>query len=248
MESVAPARALARRARQLLQWAFVVFSIGIFLVVVGAVAFVIQLLPVSHPSYGLYHLLASGVFVVGVVLVLTGLALAIRAFTRRTENDLAQLTGEFLQQQLDAQYVFIRNINRFGLGYIDAVLLGPPGVLVFRILDKQGGFANEKAKWLWYNRQQWKTMRISPTVEVVTDIEHLRVYLERRQLNAEVFGVVVFIGSAAEVEFHLQDPVVPVAHLTELLNVLQPNYFSRKDRLQPQQIVTIRRLLLEDVR
>lgn len=248
MENVAPARALARRARQLLQWAFVIFSIGILLVVIGAVAFVIQLLPDSHPSFGLYHLLASVAFVAGVILVLAGLGMAIRAFTRRTENDLALLAGEFLQRQLDNQYVFIRNINRFGLGYIDAVLLGPPGVLVFRILDEQGGFANEKSKWLRYVNGQWKTMRSSPTQQALDDIEHLRTYLQRRQLNVEIFGIVMFIGSESEVELHLNTPTVPVAHLTTMLNVLLPNYFNRMDRLQPQQIKTIRRLLLEDSR
>lgn len=248
MENVAPARALVRRSRQLLQWAFVVFSIGVLLVVMAAVAFVIQLLPPNHRSFAVYDLLRWIGFVVGVILVLLGLGLAIRAFTRRTENDLAHTTGRFLQQRLDSQYSFIRNINRMGLGYIDAVLLGPPGVLVFRILDDRGGFANEGAKWLHYGKDDWKTFRINPTQQAVDDIEHLRLYLQRRKLNTEVFGVVVFLGNESQVQLHLKDPVVPVSHLHTLVETLQPNYFARMDRLQPAELRTIRRLLLEDVR
>ncbi|MCB9453356.1 MAG: NERD domain-containing protein [Anaerolineaceae bacterium] len=245
---MAPARALARRARQLLQWAFVVFSIGILLVVVGTMAFVIQLLPPSHPSFGLYNLLRSVLFGVGVIFVVAGVGMAIRAFTRRTENDLAQMTGNFLQQQLDSQYSFIRNINRSGLGYIDAVLVGPPGVLVFHILNERGGLANEHSKWLRYVNGEWRTLRYNPTKEAVVDIDRLRVYLQRRQIQAEVFGVVVVVGNVSDVELHLVEPVVPVAHLTTLMDTLRSNYFKRTDRLPPQTVKTIRLLLLETTR
>jgi hypothetical protein len=247
MENVAPVRALVRRSYQLLQWAFVVLVVGIFLVVVALVLTTILLIPRTHALFPLYNLGATLLFIIGLLLGTTAVAMAIRAVTRRRENDLALETGERLAQSLDANYVFIRNINRSGLGYIDAVLIGPPGALVFRILDHEGAFANEGAGWLIRDKNgEWAPFRVNPTKQAVEDIQRLREYLAKRGLSeTPVFGVIVFTKSEAQVSIAQKEPVVPVSHLDALLDDLRANYLAKRDRITAQTVAALRRWLLE---
>lgn len=247
MENVAPSRALSRRSTHLLQVGFVIVAVGFFLAILGLVLGTIQLVGQTTDLYPLYILFSNVLFGAGVILGLIGVAMAIRAVTRRRENDLAMITGQYLGQYLDGRYSFIRNINRSGLGYIDAVLIGPPGALVFRILDNEGGFANEGSNWLVRNRQgEWVPFSTSPTREAVDDVQHLRQYLAKHNMSdVPVFGVVVFIKDESRVQIAEKSPVVPISHLTTLPTNLRRDYLSREDRI-PQQVVTaIRGLLLE---
>jgi len=247
MENVAPSRSLNRRSTQLLQLGFVVLAVGVFLTIVGLLMVTIPLFPPNHSLYGLYNIVGDLVFVIGLIVALVGVAMAIRAVTRRRENDLALVTGQFLSQFLDGRYTFIRNINRAGLGYIDAVLVGPPGALVFRILDNTGAFANETSNWLKQNQTgEWVPLGFSPTKQAVEDIQSVRQYLARRNLaDVPVFGIVVFTRDSSRVQVVEKNPVVPISLLPSLYDNLGRDYLSKPDRI-PQEIVTaIRRFLLE---
>lgn len=247
MENVAPSRSLNRRSTHLLQVGFVVLAIGVFLTIVGLLMVTIPLFPPNHSLYGLYNVAGNIVFLIGLVVALVGVGMAIRAVTRRKENDLALMTGQFLDQYLDGRYAFIRNINRSGLGYIDAVLVGPPGVLVFRILDNVGSFANETSNWLKQNATgEWVPLGFSPTKEAVDDIQSIRQYLAKRNLgDVPVFGIVVFIRDSSRVQIVEKQPVVPISLLPSLYENLGRDYLSKPDRI-PQEVVTvIRRFLLE---
>lgn len=248
MENIAPSRALSRRSTQLLQYGFVILAVGVFLAILGLVLGTIQLVAQTAPGYSLYIFISNVLFGIGVVISFIGIALAIRAVTRRRENDLAFITGQYLEQYLDGRYSFIRNINRPGLNYIDAVLIGPPGALVFRILDNEGIFANEVANWITQNRQgDWVPFSISPTKEAVDDVQHLRQYLAKYNLaDVPVFGVIVFTKDESRVQITEKNPTVPISHLSNLYNNLQWDYLSIENRI-PQQVVTvIRGLLLEN--
>lgn len=248
MENIAPARALARRSYNLLQLAFVIVAIGIFVSVVALLGFAIPPIPPSHPQFGLLSFGRTALLVIGIATGLLGLGMAIRAFTRRQENNLALITGDTLAPQFDGRYSFIRNINRPGLGYIDAVMIGPPGALVFRILDSTGSLANEAAEWMKQNAAgQWSPFGFSPTRQVVEDIDHLRLYLEKRGLDVPVFGVIVFIGDESLVTIALRDPVVPVSHLPTLVQNLQANYLANPNRISQAIVTRTRRLLLDEV-
>lgn len=247
MENVAPARALARRSYSLLQLAFVVVAIGIFISVVALLGFAIPPIPPSHPQYGLFNFGRTALLILGAAVGLLGLGMAIRAFTRRQENNLALITGDALAPQFDGRHSFIRNINRSGLGYIDAVMIGPPGALVFRILDSTGSLANEAAEWMKQNAAgQWTPFGFSPTRQVVEDVDHLRVYFEKNGLDIPVFGVVVFIGDESLVTIAQRDPVVPVSHLPTLVHNLQANYLANPNRISQTLVTRARRLLLDE--
>ncbi len=249
MENIAPVRALTRRSRQLLQISFIVLAIGVLLLVVGALLTTILLIPRIHPLFWLYDLTGNGLLVVGAIVIVLAVAVVLRAFTRRKENDLAMMTGDVLNQSnyFDGRYSFIRNINRSGLGYIDAVLLGPPGALVFRILSSSGNYANEKANWLKQNKQgEWLPFSTNPTKEAVDDVQALRDYLIKNRLEkVPVFGIVVFTAGPNAVQIAEKEPVVPISHLHSLLQNLGEQYLSKLDRIPQETVTATRRLLLE---
>jgi hypothetical protein len=245
MQNIAPSRALARRARYLLQVGIIIAVIGTFLAALGLVLFVIQLVPGPNIP-GWYQAIRGALLLAGAAFGVAGIGVAVRAVTRKTENDLALLTGDFLGQYLDERYTFIRNINPPGAPYIDGVLVGPPGLLVFRILDDEGIFANERANWLEQKKDgSWFPARIRPTREVVDDIQLVRDYLTKHNLgDAPVFGVVVFTKEAPTVSVAVKEPVVPVSLLHSLLDNLKDNYLS-KERIPQEMVTALTRLMLE---
>ncbi len=246
MENTAPVRALNRRSTQLLQLGFIVLAVGVFLAIVGAVISTILLIPRTHPLFGLYSFAGGALIFIGLIGIIGGIALAVRALTRRRENDLAALTGDFLGRAFDGRYTFIRNINRPGLGYIDAVLIGPPGALVFRIIDNVGSFANEAANWMIYRNGDWVPFRFSPTKEAVDDVQHLRQYLAKHNMaEVPVFGVVVLTQDPSRITVADRQGVVPVSHLVNLPEDLRRDYLSKEDRIHQNAVTAIRRLLLE---
>src|SRR5215213_10541108 len=143
MRNEAPSRSLVRRANQVKTLALLVGAVAIF---VGAVGILLAAIPLDNPAsstYPGYVLLYNLALLLGAALLVVAVALAIRAFTWKTDNDLAMITARFLAQYLDDRFTLIRNVSKREIGYVDAVLVGPPGTLVFRILDSEGDFVNE---------------------------------------------------------------------------------------------------------
>lgn len=227
MKSLVPSRALARRALAMLQFAALVISGGIFVTVIGLALFVVPLTSDSSSIFDVYDAARTGLFIFGLLIIVAGFALVIRALTWKPENNLAKATGNVLSPILDDRFTFIRNINKRGLGYIDAVLIGPTGVLVFRITDKTGAFLNERGNWLKWNarKSDWDTNRPNWTQEVIDDIKSLKDYLQLKEFeNVPVFGVVVFIPDDPAVKLTLKDPVIPATHLRSLYRRLQEGF------------------------
>jgi len=178
-------------------------------------------------------------------LLVIAVALAIRAFTWKTDNDLAMITGRYMAQFFDDRFDLIRNVSKRQIGYVDAVLVGPPGVLVFRILDNEGNFFNDGANWLRIKpNNESVPARINPTREAIADIQKVREFLNNRSLPAiPVYGVVVFIKDEQRVRLSAREPVVPPTHLKDIYHNLQPNYLA-KDRIDQPTVEAIRRLLM----
>lgn len=244
MHNVAPSRTLARRSRQLLALALVIGALGAFIVALGVLMIMIPLVSEGGSSFGIYDLLRNGLVAFGALMFLVALGIGIRAATWKTDNDLAQTVGKYLSQQLDSRYTLIRNISRRDLGYVDAVLVGPPGALVFRLIPNKGVFANEGANWMYQNRKgEWAPWHTSPTREVVADIQKLREYLGRVNLgDVPVYGVIVFMHEQPAVQLMAKEPVVPLTHLSTLIPNAQSNYFA-KDRIDAAKVTgTIRTL------
>jgi hypothetical protein len=248
MLNTAPSRSLARRTRQLALFSFLSIATGVFLISVGVLMFLIPFAGEGTTGATVQRAASIGLFTLGGAAVLLGLFYMVRAVVRRRENDLAALTGEHLSQFLDERYKFIRNINRPVLGYIDAVLVGPPGILVFRILDAEGTFINDGSNWARRNRSgdfmPWGT---NPTHEAVVDVRAVRDFLKGHQVpKQEVFGIVVFIEDEPRTSFQTKAPVVPVTHLTDLLDTLKEGYLTQ-ERMERRMVERVTKMLLGDI-
>jgi hypothetical protein len=229
MQSLNPTRIVQRRGRE-------VMIIGAFVLmaslVVCACSVFLFLVPIFSNLSNLVGYVGIGA---GIIVLLVGVGVMVRGLTYRTENLPALAVADVLGRELDDRYTLIRNVSRRGLGYIDAVLVGPPGALVFRILDQPGDFSNEGADWL--ERRGGRTYVISklnPTRECVTDIYALRKYLARLGLGeVPVYGVVVFTNS--QTQLTSRQSVVPIAALRTLTTVLRRDYLA-EDRVDPQTV------------
>lgn len=244
MQNVSPTRNLSRRSRDFLIAAAVVFLLGATLAIIGLTLHIINVVVPSNPGYEVYNLTRKAVLSGGIGLIFVSLLMALRAVTWKTDNMLAYAVGQELAQYLDKHYVYVRNISKRAIGYVDAVLISKHGVLVFRISDRQGVFFNEKGEWLRQkDKGEWKPMRWNPTREVVADVKKIREYLAEYKLkDTPVYGVVVFTEEPPTTQFTLQDPVVQVSHVSQLSYSLQDTYFA-KDRINAEMVQQVVNLL-----
>ena len=229
MQNVAPTRRLGRRSRDLLVVAALVFLMGAFVATVGIALHIFNLVVPYNPGANVYDLTRKAILSLGIGIVFVSFLLALRSITWRTDNALARELGEQLAEQLDRQFVYIRNISKRPLGYLDAMLVSKHGVLVFRISRRKGAFFNEKGGWLRQKRGGgWKPMRWNPTRQVALSVVRLRDYLQEYQLEmVPVFAVIVFTRDSPSVQLTLCDPAVPVVHADQLMEHLSDRYCAR---------------------
>lgn len=246
MRHVVPSGALTRRARTVLYGSAVLMLAGLFAFTIGFALHVIALVVESNPGFQQYNLVRKGLMVIGGLIILTSLGIIVRALTWKRDNLTAKSLGDAIAEFYDDRYVFIRNVSRSTLPYIDAVLVGPPGVLVLRVTDQRGIYFNEGRAWMRQrDKGEWKTMRWNPTEEAVSDIKAMREWLKARDLpDVPVFGGIVFTHEVPEAQVTAQSPVVPVLHMSEFSYRLQDNYFA-KDRLDQPRVNRIASLLYE---
>ncbi len=246
MRHVVPSGALTRRSRTVLYSTAVVLLLGLFAFIIGFVLHVVALVVEGNPGYTQYEIVRKGLMVVGGLVIVVGVGVIGRALTWKRDNPVAKSVGDAIAEFYDDRFVFIRNVSRSTLPYMDAVLVGPPGVLVMRITDTRGIFFNEGHAWMRQkDKGVWITMRWNPTEEAVSDIKALREWLKARNLpDVPVFGGVIFTRDVPEAQVTAQSPIVPVLHTSEFSYALQDNYFV-KDRLDQPTVNRIASLLYE---
>lgn len=244
MQSIAPTRRLSRRSRDLLVAAAVVFLVGALVMIAGIALHIFNLVVPFNPGSQIYDLTRKGVLSLGAGIVLASFLMALRAITWKTDNALARELGALLVQHLDRQFVYIRNISKRPIGYLDAVLVGKHGVLILRITKRKGLFFNDKGDWLRRRpKGNWKPMRWNPTREVAVQVSKLREFLEEFQLAAvPVRAVIIFTRERPLVQLTLRDPAVPVVHSSELVEHLQDNVLGH-DHLDAETVQRVANLL-----
>ena len=246
MRTLAPTRALERRSRLYLDLAVIFVAAGIFAAAIGVAQYAIPLTSRSSDVYGIFNAFRVLTLIGGICLVIGGVLLAVRALTRKAENPLALQVAAALDASFDDHYAFISHIKIRGVGYIDAAIVGPPGVLLLRTLDWEGRFMNEGGRWLKANKRgAWKPIRTeNPTRDVAQKVQKLRRAFARSELpEIPVFGVIVFVKDDPNAHLTLKDPVVAATHLASLYRRLQKNYLA-KERIDPALAPQIVRLLL----
>lgn len=232
MQNVAPTHRLNRRSRDFLIAAAVVFLFGAALAVLGISLHVVSLVVPFNRGFAAYDLTRKALLSVGFGIAFVSMLMALRAVTWKTDHALAWELGELLARQLDRQFVFIRNISKRSLGYIDAALVSKHGVLVLRISQRKGEYYNEGGDWLRRGRNgKWRPLRWNPSRDVLGDAMKVKAFLQDYQVSsAPVYAAVVFTRSEPDLQFRARNPAVPVLNAGRLLAELSDSYFA-EDRL-----------------
>ncbi|MCZ7541342.1 MAG: NERD domain-containing protein [Anaerolineae bacterium] len=228
MQNINPSQNITRRGRYYL-------FLGGLAFFSGAIAIALGVLFIFFPLWDsfIFDLFQILLIVVGVVALVVGLGLVYRALTLQKDNPLAYAVGEGLGQFLDERFTYLRNVSKRRVGYIDAVLVGPPGALVFRITDYAGTWINERAEWINQTRDgKLRGAKTNPTREVVRDVVALRRFLARRGLeNVPIYAIVVF--TSPNVRLSADGPVVPICEIPTLYQIMRRDYLT-DDRITPQ--------------
>ena len=183
MRSLSPGGGISRQARRRLQSAILVVSGGSFLALIGLALSVIPLVGREGSFAKIYLGGTQGLMIGGIILALLGLWLAGRAYRRRDDDSLARRAGIALRQQLDSRFTFITRLNVHGLSDIDALIAGPPGLLVLRLLDMRGDLYQEHGHWLQQSKRgDFIPLSFNPTRELLHDILRLRSQLTKSDL------------------------------------------------------------------
>jgi hypothetical protein len=226
MQNINPSRNIARRGRFYLFMGLVALFGGL---IAGALGFLFFYFPLWESA--LFDLLRLFLIFVGVVAAIAGIALIIRATTLQKDNPLAYAVGEALTQFLDNRYTYLRNVSKRHVGYIDGVLVGPPGALVFRIVDYSGQWINERAEWIVQRNGKLRPAGTNPTRECVKDVYALRKFLARHGLDkVPIYGIVVF--TSPQLELSAAGPVVPICEVPTLFQVMSRDYLA-DERVTP---------------
>lgn len=220
MHSISPERAMARHARRSFITGMVILLIGLLFVAIGVLFVVI---PVARAPW--YSTLKVVTILLGALAVVSGGVLVGRALMFPVDNQFARHMADIMAPALDARYTFVRNISRRGLGYLDAVLVGPNGALVFYFFHRPGDYLCEGNVWYRRHEGRLRPAAQNPTHEVVKDVRALRDVLRARNLgDMPVYAVVVIAGAQTRVE--TQQPVVPVVEMQNVVLALKDSYFS----------------------
>lgn len=230
MRNAVPARVLARRSRDLFLIGMLLVISGIVLDLMGIGLSVFPLQVPSNPGYGFYSFARTLVMICGAGLILIGIGLIVRALTWRTENPLAEQVGLALADQFDDSFTFIRNVSKLAFGYIDAVIVGPPGVVVLRITNREGIYYNEGTRWMrQIDNDQWNALEWSPTDEVNADAQRLRDWLYRRGLgDVPISGAIIFAQDSPLARVNQKPPVrVPAVNLSDFRRTMADRYLAQ---------------------
>jgi hypothetical protein len=235
MRNLVTARVLARRSRNLLLVSILVILLGVLASTIGFFMRGIPLVSRGTPNYDFYVTVREVLVWLGAFIVVAGGVMILRALTWKRENPIATQIGRVLAQDmnLDDRYAYIPNLSRRAVGYVDAVLVGPPGILVFRITERGGTFFNEGSAWMKQrDKGDWIPLRWSLTREVIADVTKIREFLQSRNISQiPVFPVIVFTEDPPQTRISMEKPTVPVLQPQELSYGLANSYFGERDRI-----------------
>jgi len=236
MQIAVPNAALSRRARTLLLLALALSAIGLLVAAVSAALFVVPLVVPSNPSFPSYQAGRQIGLIVGGLGLGLALLLALRALTLRRDNATAEKVGHAMAAFLPAGYLYIPNVSKPRLGYIDAVLIGTSGLVVLRTVERVGVFYVEAQRWMIQrDSNQWGSLRWSPTREVLHDMRKLEAFLAANKLSGlPVQGLIVFTSPPPTTTIHAPAALVPIAQLHNLEDALKTQVLAQQGRMSAQ--------------
>lgn len=240
MQNINPTHNRSRRAL------FYLGMIGFPLLFGGLISLALAILLTQFPLLGSLNSVGMVLlFIIAFPLIIAGGVGIYRGLTLSRDNDLAYQVGEVMKTFLDSRYTFVRNVSRRGVGYVDGILVGPPGVLVFRIVDYHGTWRNERAEWFVKDgRGSMRAAPSNPSRECARDVYALRKYFSKRGITGvPVYGIIVFHGQGVTLQGVA--PSVAIAETPRLQQILNlpGEYLSESQRISPDQASAVIRAL-----
>ncbi len=220
MQSDAISRERAQRAQRRIATGCLAVLAALVLIAFGVV---LILLPLFE---GVVQTLVNvGAFLFGGILLLIGAFLFGSGLAASTADLKGARLAQVLSSVLDANHTLLREPARGGLdARLDALIIGPGGVMAIKQVDDAGIFRCEGD--LWLQRLPGKDFQIwdrNPTREFVQEIDRLRAYLNKRGLNnVPLTTLIVFTNPHAEIS--ARAPAIPIAPLFTLPVELRNGY------------------------
>jgi hypothetical protein len=172
----------------------------------------------------------------------------IDAAAGQTDSPGERKLVQTLADELDDAYTLFRGVLLpRATDAIDAVLVGPFGVLVVTIYEYKGTYACDGDEWFYSpdNGQSWQLSTENPVKQVLYDHIQLKAYLDREGLRGVPFEkAVVFPNSKTQVV-----PQQPAARLFRLRELqLYAQRLTGQAYLTPTQVDDIVAVLEKTVR
>lgn len=231
MRNLSPGGSISRQALNLLKNAILAVSGGTLIAIIGLAVSVIPLVGREGSFTKLYEISTQAFMIVGVILASSGLWLVGCAYRRRKLDDkFFREVAVKLCDQFDSRFTYISNLNVRGLKGIDAVIVGPPGLLVLRLLDNRGDLYQEHGYWLQQGKKgDFIPLNFNPARELLSDIRRLRSKLAQHAMSEfPIFGIIVSLRSSTDVQYHTSGEVFPFSHVSTLVDSLNQNYLGRE--------------------
>ncbi|MBN1285857.1 MAG: NERD domain-containing protein [Anaerolineae bacterium] len=220
---------------------------GFFLTLSGVLLMLIGLVIAVLNVFGggaVQNLLVVGAIILGAVLVVVGAVNFVRGMRTPTTDPLGARLAQTLVSVLDSRHLLLRDHSMQANLVVkpDAVVVGPGGVMVLKLINEPGIFRCENETWLkriaGRDFQSWKR---SPTREIIQELDVMREYLASHQLqNVPIDAFIVFTYPAAEIS--VRAPAIAVTTLDYLPGELRHGYLL-SDRIDMDLLRQTRRLL-----
>lgn len=223
-------RGFSQEARKLLQVASLSIMGGAFVLLVGLVLSIIPLIGREGALANPYQYLQQVLILSGLLIALSGLWFLLRANQRRKSDDLlSQDVFQKLSRQFDARFTFVSRGQLRNMRGIDALMIGPPGLLVFKFLHHRGHLYQERGHWLMQNRKgELIPLKNSPTKELISDINRIQHRLLGKDLaDFPMFGAILSMNDADQLQYHANEEIFPLVFAPAMHERLKESFLFR---------------------
>ena len=223
MQSDAMSRERASRARRRMATGCLTTLAALVLVAFGVV---LMLFPLFEGA--LQTIVNIGAFAVGGALLVFGIFYFGKGVGSVTYDPRGARLAQVLSTVLDGRHILVREPAQPGLdARLDALVIGPGGIMVFKLVDEPGIYRCEGD--LWLQRPPGKDFQVwlrNPTREFLPEIDRLRAYLNKRDLGSVPLStLIVFTDPHASIS--ARAPAVPITTLFNLPVELHNGYLLR---------------------
>jgi hypothetical protein len=212
----------ARRARRRLTAGFILALVGMVLFAFG----IVLLFFTIFFNETLESLFTLGAFALGGFALIVGIFNIGRGLATPAADPLGARLVQTLTPVLDNRHTLLRDLRIADLKpQPDALIIGPGGLMLIKLVDASGVFRCESELWLTRKPgHDFQTWRRNPTREIVQELDALRALLGKRNLPVPLQACIVFTHPQAEIS--TRQPTIPITALSHLPAHLQHGYLA----------------------